>query len=320
MLFIGLMVAGVIAGTVSPIASAPAVFAYDQARQAGFGQMLGWPVWLSVMLLLNNLAILVVWGLLCLANWNTSPHIELAEGRENIEEGNSNKSIHKNEDRSGKQILLTTYVTVVCILTVIGWVLSGIFPKVIGVMGIVSILPILAFFGPEILTIKDLALIPWHVILLAIGGTALAVAAKHSGYMQHLADQYLDNVHWIFFLLVPGFFSIYKSHFVCAVLFLPAMDASNRGLGLDGREEGAVRYFLTFLGCQLGMGLPISGLSSLILYDMRDRQGKRRLPMYMFLTYGMVGSLIYFSLCAGIAEPLLRNTISLYFGLNSNKP
>lgn len=51
-------------------------------------------------------------------------------------------------------------------------------------MGVIAILPMVAFFGTGILSKDDFNSFLWHVVMLAMGGLALGEAVKSSGLLQ----------------------------------------------------------------------------------------------------------------------------------------
>lgn len=51
-------------------------------------------------------------------------------------------------------------------------------------MGVIAILPMVAFFGTGVLSKDDFNSFLWHVVMLAMGGLALGEAVKSSGLLQ----------------------------------------------------------------------------------------------------------------------------------------
>lgn len=101
---------------------------------------LDWGRWFLVALPVSGVSIVLIW-LLLLVSYRPS---RLPMGNGNLEI----KSIRPTRERfTGKQ----WWVTFVCVVTIILWVLEHGIEEWIGDMGVIAIIPIVAFFGTGVL-------------------------------------------------------------------------------------------------------------------------------------------------------------------------
>ena len=73
------------------------------------------------------------------------------------------------------------YVVLISVLTVALWCFNSKLQQYMGEMGVIAILPVVAFFGAGILSKDDVGRFLWDVVLLAMGGLALGECVKSSG-------------------------------------------------------------------------------------------------------------------------------------------
>jgi phosphate transporter len=287
----------------SPIASAHAIFAFDLAGRNEYSDIVDWRLWILSTLPIALLTAIVSFLALFLVSylWSIMGAVEEKGDPEYLDSPLISAHYHL-DSRSKRQLSL---VMLLHIATIIFWVLSGYYSEWTGELGIVSIIPVIVLFGSGLLDQTHLSKLPWHIILLAIGGSALQIAAKHSGYLQHVSSRYINNLHWTLFILVPTFFSLYKSQFVTSLLFIPAVIASNQDAQLSSRE-GAIRFMMTFVGSSLGMALPISTMTGLMLSGVVDGGENRRLRTVDFIIFGITGTVAGFIVSVSCLKPLLE--------------
>ncbi|KAF9534104.1 low-affinity phosphate transporter, partial [Lunasporangiospora selenospora] len=91
--------------------------------------------------------------------------------------------------RSTKDPITYTQVFVcgVTIVTILLWCFEHRLEWLFGDMGLIAIIPLLAFFGTGILTKEDFNNFLWTVIILAMGGIALGKAVESSGLLHMIA-------------------------------------------------------------------------------------------------------------------------------------
>lgn len=79
------------------------------------------------------------------------------------------------------------YVILVSVATVGLWCFNSFIQHVTGEMGVLAILPLVAFFGFGVLDKDDFNGFLWNVVMLAMGGLALGEAVKSSGLLLTIA-------------------------------------------------------------------------------------------------------------------------------------
>lgn len=301
-LYGGIMVAGSVGGMCSPIAGAHSIFTFDFAGRNGYSKSITWLLWISATL---PIALLTILGsfMVILIYYTVVVYREKSEKAP--KETDSPIIMYPLDDRSTGQL---SVIVCLYLITIILWVLTGHYAEWIGELGIVSLLPIVVLFGSRLLDTTHMTRLPWHIILLAIGGSALSIAAQHSGYLQHVSSRYINNLHWSLFVLVPTFFSLYKSQFVTCLLFIPAVIASNQDAE-TGDREATIRFMLTFIGCSLGMALPISNMSGMVLEEVSDGRGERRLRTRDFVLFGIPSTIIGLIVTLAVGKPILEKLI-----------
>lgn len=70
------------------------------------------------------------------------------------------------------------YVIVVSVVTVALWCANTFVQQWLGNMGVVAVLPMIAFFGFGVLNKDDFNGFLWNVVMLAMGGSALGEAVR----------------------------------------------------------------------------------------------------------------------------------------------
>lgn len=80
-----------------------------------------------------------------------------------------------------------TFASIITVSTITLWTLNETFPKVLGNVGITSMIPVVTFFGSGMLTVQDFHTIRWSTLALMGGGLALGEAMKISGLLDLVA-------------------------------------------------------------------------------------------------------------------------------------
>lgn len=80
------------------------------------------------------------------------------------------------------------YVIVVTLVTIALWCSNSFLEQFTGAMGILAIVPMVAFFGGGALGKDDFNGFLWNVVMLAMGGLALGEAVKSSGLLMDVAS------------------------------------------------------------------------------------------------------------------------------------
>ena len=81
-----------------------------------------------------------------------------------------------------------TFASVVTLITILLWTLEDQLGKVLGAMGITSLIPVICFFGSGIMTVVDFHTIRWSTLALMGGGLCLGEAMTCSGLLSLVND------------------------------------------------------------------------------------------------------------------------------------
>jgi phosphate transporter len=155
---------------------------------------LDWGRWFLVALPVSGMSIVLIW-LLLLVSYRPS-RLPMGDGSLEI------KSIRPTRERfTVKQ----WWVTFVCLATIFLWVVEHAIEEWIGDMGVIAIIPIVAFFGTGILKKvrgrfhvypvcqsndfslqDDFEQFLWSVVFLAMGGIALGKGVTSSGLLDKM--------------------------------------------------------------------------------------------------------------------------------------
>ena len=103
------------------------------------------------------------------------------------------KPLRPNEDPfSSTQV----YVVLVSLATVVLWCCNSFIKEFTGEMGVLAIIPMVAFFGTGVLSKDDFNGFLWNVVMLAMGGLALGEAVKSSGLLTTIAEVRGEGHGW----------------------------------------------------------------------------------------------------------------------------
>lgn len=167
---LGIALAANIGGQSSPISSPQNLIALHE-----MDPQLDWGKWFAVALPVSALSILLIWGLL-LASYRPA---RSPTGDGDIEI----KTIRPTQEPfTVKQY----WVSFICILTIGLWCVAHEIEDIVGDMGVIALVPIIAFFGTGILKKDDFEQFAWTIVFLAMGGIALGKAVMSSGLLDVL--------------------------------------------------------------------------------------------------------------------------------------
>jgi len=175
----------------SPISSPQNIIAIQNMNPAP-----SWAEWFIISIPLCIIGNLIIW-LWLLYNYNPEKHTP---------------QIHTIRANSDPINATQIYVILVTLVTILLWCLAHSYEHIFGDMGVIAILPLIAFFGTGLLTKDDFNNFLWNVIMLAMGGIALGKAVESSGLLKTIASQIEA--------MVQGF-SAFVSHTVAALIVLP---------------------------------------------------------------------------------------------------
>lgn len=279
-LILGIALAANIGGQSSPISSPQNLIALEE-----MDPKLDWASWFAVAIPVSFISVILIW-LLLLVSYKPSRSPD-GEGEIEI------RPIRAPKDRfTFKQY----WVSLVCIGTIILWCVEHSIEHIVGDMGIIAIIPVVAFFGTGVLKKEDFEQFLWTVVFLAMGGIALGKGVTSSGLLDVMDEIIRRMIHGLtlypvvvilsFIILVV---STFISHTIASVLLVPIAKAVAGTL--PGHHENLL-IFLTALICSTGMGMPVSGFPNQTAKNQEDDMGQLYLSNYDFFKNGVPASII----------------------------
>lgn len=280
-LIMAIALAANIGGQSSPISSPQNLIALQ-----AMDHKLDWASWFTVSLPVSIVSILVIWLLLIVGYRPCrSP-----DGEGDIEI----KPIRPNRE----PFTLKQYLVIfVCLATIVLWCVEHEIESLVGDMGIIAIIPIVAFFATGVLKKDDFEQFAWTIVFLAMGGIALGKGVTSSGLLS-TADEGLYRVlegkqlYTIVLILsaVVLVISTFISHTIASVLLVPI--AKEVGKNIPGGDRSNLLIFITALVCSTGMGMPVSGFPNQTAATQEDDLGRLYLSNIDFLKNGVPASII----------------------------
>ncbi|RCH86856.1 low-affinity phosphate transporter, partial [Rhizopus stolonifer] len=206
-LIIGIALASNLGGMASPISSPQNIIAIQNMDPAP-----SWAEWFIISIPLCIIGNLIIW-LWLLYNYDPEKHTP---------------QIHTIRASSDPITGTQVFVVIVTLITIILWCLAHSYEHIFGDMGVIAILPLIAFFGTGLLTKDDFNNFLWNVIILAMGGIALGKAVESSGLLKTIASEIETLVQGFSAFEVLFVFSClvlviatFISHTVAALIVLP---------------------------------------------------------------------------------------------------
>jgi len=293
-LVLGIALAANIGGQSSPISSPQNLIAI------GFmDPQLDWASWFAVALPVSIISIVLIW-LLLLASYHPA---RAPDGDGEIEIRTIRPT---REDFTLKQ----WWVSVVCLTTIVLLCIERQIESTIGDMGIIAIIPIVAFFATGVLKKDDFEQFAWTIVFLAMGGIALGDGVKSSGLMSTmdgLVHRMLEGRALYTVVLVLSVVvlvvSTFISHTIASVLLVPI--AQQVGKDLPGSPSNLL-IFVTALTCSTGMGMPVSGFPNQLAAAQQDDLGQVYLTNVDFLKNGIPASIIATMVVSTVGYILMR--------------
>ncbi|KAI0667948.1 Sodium/sulfate symporter [Trametes maxima] len=293
-LIIGIALAANIGGQSSPISSPQNLIAL-----AAMDPPLDWGSWFAVSLPVSALSIVLIW-LLLLVSYRPA---RSPDGEGEIEV----KPVRAPKERfSAKQ----WWVSIVCLVTIALWCVAHSIQDVVGDMGVIAILPIVAFFSTGVLKKDDFEQFLWTVVFIAMGGIALGNGVTNSGLLEVLGDGIRSSIsnldlYPVVLLLsvIVLVISTFISHTIASVLLVPI--AKEVGASMPG-DRSNLLIFITGLICSTGMGMPVSGFPNQTAATQEDEMGQLYLSNVDFLKNGVPASVIATFVVATVGYLLMK--------------
>jgi phosphate transporter len=246
---------------------------------------LDWASWFAVALPVSIISILLIW-LLLLVMYRPA---RSPDGEGEIE-------IRPIRPTRESFTLRQYWVTFVCLFTIALWCFEHEIEGLVGDMGIIAIIPIVAFFATGVLKKDDFEQFAWTIVFLAMGGIALGKGVTSSGLMvtmDGMIHRLLEDrsLYTVVLVLSPVVLivSTFISHTIASVLLVPI--AKEVGQSLPG-EHANLLIFMTGLLCSVGMGMPVSGFPNQTAAAQEDELGRLYLTNTDFLKTGVPASII----------------------------
>ncbi|KAI0636294.1 Sodium/sulfate symporter [Trametes polyzona] len=294
-LIIGIALAANIGGQSSPISSPQNLIAIG-----AMDPPLDWGSWFAVSLPVSALSIVLIW-LLLLVSYRPA---RSPDGEGEIEV----KPVRAPKERfTAKQ----WWVTFICLLTIALWCVAHSIQDVVGDMGVIAILPIVAFFSTGVLKKDDFEQFLWTVVFIAMGGIALGNGVTNSGLLEVLGDGIRHAISGLELYPVVLLLSVivlvistFISHTIASVLLVPI--AKEVGANMPGGDRSNLLIFITGLICSTGMGMPVSGFPNQTAATQEDEMGQLYLSNVDFLKNGVPASIIATFIVATVGYLLMR--------------
>ncbi|KIP11029.1 hypothetical protein PHLGIDRAFT_114938 [Phlebiopsis gigantea 11061_1 CR5-6] len=293
-LILAIALAANIGGQSSPISSPQNLIALHEMDPP-----LDWGKWFGVALPVSTISIVLIW-LLLLVSYHPARSPD-GEGEIEI------KPIRPTrEPFTMKQY----WVCFVCIVTIALWCIEHSIEQYVGDMGIIAIIPVVAFFSSGVLKKDDFDQFLWTVVFLAMGGIALGKGVTSSGLLEVMDDIIRDIVdglsEYTVVIVLSGIVlvvSTFISHTIASVLLVPI--AAEVGSKMDGNPKNLL-IFLTALICSTGMGMPVSGFPNQTAATQEDDMGQLYLTNIDFLKNGVPASIIATMVVSTIGYLLMK--------------
>ncbi|KAF9205185.1 low-affinity phosphate transporter [Haplosporangium sp. Z 27] len=269
-LIMGIALAANVGGMASPISSPQNIITIEYMSPAP-----SWGNWFAVSIPLAIIIDLIIWAWLILL-WRPQRDTP------------SIPAIHATK---GRITWTQAFICAVTLGTIILWCLENTLQKQLGDMGIIAILPMIAFFGSGLLNKEDFNNFLWTVIMLAMGGIALGKAVDSSGLLntiaQHIQTAVADMSVWavlMIFSCLTLVFATFVSHTVAAVIILPIVQQ----VGMSFADpHPRILVMGTGIVCSCAMGLPVSGFPNMNAIAQEDEMGIPFLKTKDFLKSGV---------------------------------
>lgn len=288
-LILGIALASNIGGMASPIASPQNIFSIGLMDPQP-----SWGEWFVISIPICVVCVVGIWVLLMIT-FPLEPSLKLLQ-------------LHPLRDPF---TLEQWFVTLVSIGTIVLWCLSNRLSGIFGEMGIISIIPLVTFFGTGLLTSEDFNNFMWTIVILAMGGTTLGKAVTSSGLLNTMAGIIKENVEdkpvfviVLIFGIVILTMATFVSHTVAAMIIVPLM--SEIGANLPSGDHSRLLIMIATLLCSGAMGLPTSGFPNVTAISMIDEVGDRYLTVGTFITRGVPSSLIAYFVIVTMGYGLMK--------------
>eukprot|EP00301_Raphidiophrys_heterophryoidea_P024892 c8215_g1_i2.p1 GENE.c8215_g1_i2~~c8215_g1_i2.p1 ORF type:complete len:811 (+),score=174.59 c8215_g1_i2:70-2502(+) len=173
------------------------------------------------------------------------------------------------------------FTIAVTLMTIVLWCMEPMLKPFIGPEGLMAILPIVLFYGSGVLRKDDFDSLPWNVVFLVAGGSALSKAVQQSHLLDAITDgiQHITEGQSLFvvtmsFVLMIAVVTSLISHTVGAMIILPVVAQ----ITCSGPEKCNVLHTeVLVLSCTMmcsgAMMLPVSSFPNVTAISCEDELG-----------------------------------------------
>ncbi|KAJ9505749.1 hypothetical protein QJQ45_029250 [Haematococcus lacustris] len=291
-LVMGIALASNIGGMTSPISSPQNIFAIE--RMSMDGNPPSWLSWFFVALPVAIISNFICWAaiLLVYQPWHKTSEV---------------RPIKPSSD---PVTWTQVYVIFVSLATVGLWCGNVALQKYTGEMGVVAVLPMVAFFGFGVLNKDDFNGFLWNVVMLAMGGSALGEAVKSSGLLLTIAQGIQEMVDGLNLWTVTIIFcacvlvcTTFISHTVGAMVILPIVQSV--GESMPGQPHPKLLVMSAALMCSGAMGLPVSGFPNMNAVSLEDSTGQTYVGALDFIKVGVPSSILAYAVIITVGYSLM---------------
>ncbi|CUA70486.1 putative transporter C3B8,04c [Schizosaccharomyces pombe 972h-] [Rhizoctonia solani] len=297
-LILAIALAANIGGQSSPISSPQNLITLEYMHPP-----LDWLQWFAVAIPVSAVTIFVIW-LLLLVSYKPGYAPDGTELR-----------IRPIRPTKESFTLKQYWVSIVCLVTIALWCVAHQIDHIFGDMGVIAIIPIVAFFSTNVLKKEDFEQFLWTIVFLAMGGIALGKAVVSSGLLVTVDDgvrRLVEGLALYEIVLVLSIvvliISTFISHTIASLLLVPI--AAEVGSNLPDPHPRLL-VFITGLICSAGMGMPVSGFPNQTAATQEDEMGKVYLSNMDFLKNGVPASVVATMVVATVGYTLMRVVLGL---------
>lgn len=268
-LILGVSIASNIGGMPSPVASPQNIVARALLKQVGGISFMEW----IIIAIPQCLSMLLIGYALIVARFRPGRY-----------------SLHSSDSHVvAIRASFIDFIVLSCfVITIYLWVsTSG--DALFGHAGVVAVIPLVGLFSTGTLTIDDFKQLPWDVVWLVAGGTALGEAVSSSHLLNLIAFKCVgllrSSTTFGAVSLVVFFMAIVAegiSHTVSAIIVLPLVMKVGQSLG-----HPKLLVMAGVFACSGAMSLPVSSFPNMSAFGVRDTMGQSFLSSADILVSGL---------------------------------
>ncbi|KAI9355693.1 SPX domain-containing protein [Zopfochytrium polystomum] len=326
-LILGIALAANVGGMASPISSPQNIVAIGTLSDMHLS--VSWPEWFAIALPVCFVIDLGIWLILLLvyrpetafyvqkstvpaSSSATLPSTGLGISTDQVAVV---ESVPPQQSASGKffvknPITLTqVFVLFITIVTIGLWCVESSIEAYVGDMGIIALVPIVAFYGTGILSKDDWNSQLWNVVALAMGGICLGKAVDSSGLLANITSKmtpYLSTLSPYMSLVLMSMVVLvvtsFISHTVGALIILPVV--AQIGANMPDPQPRLLVMSIALI-CSGAMGLPVSSFPNMNAISQEDSTGEPWLSVLDFIKVGLVASVVACGAIVGVGYQVM---------------